>query len=141
MRNSARQGRQRAAQNLKRKREGISSLSTGLFILECDRNLIENHEADFLAIDVAWSEGAIFDVSNSHFLFLSFILSVFIIPHFWRFVNRFFRNFSNYFFLRILQCALAVCQFALQWGLPHADNLPLFSAILQDVFLLLRAFL
>ena len=62
--------------NLKRKREGISSLSTGLFILECDRNLIENHEADFLAFDVARSEGAIFNVSNSHFfisLFRSFL--------------------------------------------------------------------
>ena len=76
MRNSARQGRERAAQT-QRKREGISSLSTRLFILECDRNLIENHEADFLTIDVARSEGAIFDVSNSHFfisLFLSFCI-------------------------------------------------------------------
>ena len=79
--------------NLKRKREGISSLSTGLFILECDCNLLEDYEADFLAIDVARSEGAIFDVSNSHFLFLSFVLSVFIIPYFWLFVNRFFNNF------------------------------------------------
>ena len=62
-----------AGANVKRKREGISSLSTGLFILECDRNLIENHEADFLAFDVARSEGAIFDVSNSHFFYLSFV--------------------------------------------------------------------
>ena len=64
-----------AGKNLKRKREGISSLSTGLFILECDCNLLEDYEADFLTIDVARSEGAIFNVSNSHFLFsLSFFL-------------------------------------------------------------------
>ena len=32
--------------NLKRKREGISSLSTGLFILECNRNLLEDYVRD-----------------------------------------------------------------------------------------------
>lgn len=76
--------------NLKRKREGIFSLSTGLFILECDCNLLEDYEADFLAIDVARSERAIFDVSNSHFLFLSFVLSVIIILHYHPFVNTLF---------------------------------------------------
>ena len=52
--------------NLQRNGEGISSLSTGFFILKCDRNLIKNHEADFFALNVARSEGTIFDVSNSH---------------------------------------------------------------------------
>lgn len=61
--------------NLKRKREGCYTLSTELFILECNRNLLEDYEADFLASDVARSEGAIFDVSNSHFFIsLSFFL-------------------------------------------------------------------
>jgi hypothetical protein len=60
--------------------------------LKCDCN-VSDYEADFLAFDVARSEGAIFDVSNSHFLFLSFVLSVFIIPYFWLFVNRFLKIF------------------------------------------------
>ena len=96
MQNSARQGRERAAQT-QRKREGCYTLSTGLFILECNRNLLEDYEADFLTIDVARSEGAIFDVSNSHFFYLSFVLSVFIIPYFWLFVNRFLKNNFNFF--------------------------------------------
>lgn len=79
MQNSARQGRGRR-QNLKRKREGISSLSTGLFILECNRNLLEDYEADFLTIDVARSEGAIFDVSNSHF-FISLSFFLYLLYH------------------------------------------------------------
>jgi hypothetical protein len=44
--------------------------------LKCDCD-VSNYEANFLAIDVARSEGAIFDVSNSHFflsLFRSFCI-------------------------------------------------------------------
>ena len=92
MQNSACQGRGRR-QKSKKKERGNFSLSTGFFILECDCNLLEDYEADFLTIDVARSEGAIFDVSDSHFFYLSFVLSVFIIPYFWLFVNRFFNNF------------------------------------------------
>lgn len=65
-----------AGANLQRKGEGCYTLSTGLFVLECDRNLIKNHEADFFALNVARSEGTVFDVSNSHWfisLFRSFL--------------------------------------------------------------------
>ena len=71
MQNSGRSARGRPAQIYKeREREFLPSL--GFLILECHRNLIEDYEADFLAFDVARSEGAIFDVSNFHFYYLSF---------------------------------------------------------------------
>ena len=75
MQNSARQGRGRRQKSKKKERGKFFPLVI-IVILECDRNLIENHEADFLAFDVARSEGAIFNVSNSHFfisLFRSFL--------------------------------------------------------------------
>ena len=62
------------------------------FLLKCNCDIL-NYKADFLAIDVARSEGAIFDVSNSHLFYLSFFLSVFIIPYFRLFVNRFLKSF------------------------------------------------
>ena len=64
----------RAAAKSKKKERGNFFPLVIIVILECDCNLLEDYEADFLTIDVARSEGAIFNVSNSHFLFLSFVL-------------------------------------------------------------------
>jgi hypothetical protein len=59
--------------------------------LKCDCN-VSDYEADFLASDVARSEGAIFNVGNSHFFNLSFFLSVFIITQIKQFVNSFYKK-------------------------------------------------
>lgn len=81
MQNSACQDRGRRQKSKKKERGNFFPLVI-FMILECDCNLLEDYKADFLTIDVARSEGAIFDVSNSHFFILSFVLSVFIIPYF-----------------------------------------------------------
>jgi hypothetical protein len=47
--------------------------------LKCDCN-VSDYEADFLAFDVARSEGAIFDVSNSHF-FISLSFFLYLLYH------------------------------------------------------------
>ena len=83
----------RAAAKSKKKERGNFFPLVIIVILECDCNLLEDYEADFLTIDVARSEGAIFNVSNSHFFISLSFFSVFIIPYFWLFVNRFLKSF------------------------------------------------
>lgn len=61
--------------------------------LESNGVLVKQYKANLLTTDVSGVKGAVGDVAELHFVYLSFVLSVFIISYSASFVNRFFNLF------------------------------------------------